>query len=162
MDTPDLAIITGGGAGLAALGRWAVGLWATVRRESIEAAKLLAERQIAAAKDAAAAQRADNDRMVSALLESAKAQTALAHTQSTLAGKIDQLPRLLALVIAEASNRSPSEVFDRLDPEEIERERGNTPQSSPIPIRPTTASEGSERRRPARRFRTPPRGSGTD
>ena len=155
MDTPDLAIITGGGAGLAALGRWAVGLWATVRRESMDTAKLVSERQIAAAAAAAAIQRADNERMVSALLESAKAQTALA-------GKIDQLPRLLALVIAEASNRSPSEVFDRLDPEEVEHERGHTPQSSPIPIRASTASDGSERRRRVGRYRTPPRGSGTD
>jgi hypothetical protein len=147
MDTPDIALIGGAGGGLAALaalGRWAVGLWATVRREGMEATKVLAERQIAAAAAAAALARADNERMVGALLESAKAQT-------SLAGKIDQLPEMLALVIAEARNQR-SEPFER-------PEREVTPQS--IPIRASTASEASERRR-RRRVRTPPHGSGTD
>lgn len=144
METPDIAIITGAGGGLAALaalGRWAVGLWATVRREGIEATRVLTERQIAAAAAAAALARADNERMVSALLASATAQTALA-------GKIDQLPEMLALVIAEARNQR-SEPFERLEPE-----REHTPTSIP---RPTLASEKSESRR-GKKFRTSPGG----
>jgi len=91
--SPELiALITAFFGGVAAIARWAIRLWAEVRREGI-----------ATAKEAAMHARADNERMVQALLESARAQT-------TLAGKIDQLPAMLELVLVGWRDRATVDV----------------------------------------------------
>lgn len=78
-----ISIITAAAGGIGVFLKWALGLWATVRRE-----------EMAAAKEAAALHREDNAQRTAALIEQAKANTALAERIDELGGKLDNALRV--------------------------------------------------------------------